>query len=206
MDETSYRALLDAQDWADAHARLLDFALSRCGKKATAQAKDLAQTAIARVFAHDSTWDPQKEPDLVRYLMSVVNSLLANERRSHAAQKNVSMEKNVKTRRAAERVTDAQAWSEDAAVEHDLFARRLTLLKERVADDPNVLELLACMARRLDSAEDIRHATGWTSIKLRAVQRRMQRAAALVARDLGGSIAEPGENEDEDDDEEEEVA
>ncbi len=85
MDERSYRALLDRQNWGDVHARLLDFAEARSGKRAKAQAKDLVQTAIMRVFARDSKWDPEKEPELLRYLMSVVNTLRWNERTSAAA-------------------------------------------------------------------------------------------------------------------------
>ena len=52
MDERSYRALLDAQDWGDIHARLLDFAEHRCGKKSKAQAKDLTEAALNQVRKH----------------------------------------------------------------------------------------------------------------------------------------------------------
>ena len=44
-----------------------------------------------------------------------------------------------KTERAAERVPDPAAFRETSAAETDHFARRLTLLPERMADDPNVL-------------------------------------------------------------------
>lgn len=204
MDETTYRARLDEQDWGEVHARLLDFAAHRCGKKNEAQAKDLAQQAIARVFAYDSKWDPEREPDLVRYLMSVVNSLLWNERTSHATRRRASLA-DPKTRRAAEGVVDPRAFSEDAAAEQDLFARRLSLLRERMADDADVRALLDCLERGLDSPAEIRGATGWSANTLLAVRRRMQRAAALVARDLGGTSDEdaaPGGG----DEEEEEVA
>jgi DNA-directed RNA polymerase specialized sigma24 family protein len=204
MDEKTYRARLDAQDWGDVHARLLDFAGHRCGKRNKAQAQDLAQQAIARVYAYDSKWDPEKEPDLVRYLMSVVNSLLWNERTSHAAQKSVSIEQK-KTQRAAMQVADPQAWNADTAAENDLFNRRLTLLRERMADDAHVLTLIDCTSRGLDSPDEIRAATGWSANTLLAVRRRMQRAAALVARDIGGDLDESAGNaQDEDSDEEEE--
>jgi DNA-directed RNA polymerase specialized sigma24 family protein len=186
MDERSYRALLDRQDWGDVQARLLDFAEARCGKKAKAQAKDLVQGAILRVYAFDSTWEPEKEPDLVRYLMSVVNSLRANEQTSSASKTGISLSTR-KGERAAGRVSDPQAWNERVAVETDLLTRRLTLLRERMADDPGVLQYLDCLARGEEAAEDVRASTGWSEEKVNAVRRRMLRAAALVARDLGGA-------------------
>jgi hypothetical protein len=189
MDEKSYRTLLDRQDWGDIHARLLDFALARCGKHGRAQAKDLAQSAIMRVYAYDSKWDPAKEPELLRYLMSVVNSLLANERTSYAARKNVTMHAG-KGKRAAALAADEQAWGEKAAVEEDLVSRRLALLGERMQGDAPVLQYLECLARRTESTEAVRAATGWSLLTLKAVRRRMLRAAALVARDLGGTEEE----------------
>jgi DNA-directed RNA polymerase specialized sigma24 family protein len=204
MDETTYRARLDSQDWGDVHARLLEFALARCGKKHESLADDLAQQAIARVYAYDSKWDPEQEPDLVRYLMSVVNSLLWNHRTSHATQRSASLTED-SVRRAAERVADPSAFSEDAAVEHDLFSRRLALLRERMADDPHALALLAALEQGLEPPA-IRASTGWPASKLLAVRRRVLRAAGLVARDLGGSTDEPIDIEDEASTEEEEVA
>jgi DNA-directed RNA polymerase specialized sigma24 family protein len=194
MDETTYRARLDEQDWGELHARLLDFAEHRCGPKRLALAKDLAQQAILRVYAYDSTWDPEKEPDLLRYLMGVVNSLLWNERTSYAARKVASVGDDA-TRRAAERVADERGWSADTAAGHDLLSRRLSLLRERMADDPNVLGLLGALEQGLETPEEIRAATGCSAHTLLAVRRRMLRAAALVARDLGGADDEGDEEE-----------
>jgi DNA-directed RNA polymerase specialized sigma24 family protein len=200
MDDRSYRALLDRQDWGDIHARLLTFAESRTGKRAKARAKDLAQTAILRVYSPESTWDPEKEPELLRYLMSVANSVRANENTSAAAQRNESTTAR-KTKRAAEQVADSSAFSESSAAESDLYARRLTLLRERMADDPNVLQYLDCVGAGKESAADICEAMDWSKVKHNAVRRRMLRAAALVARDLGGADDEDSLPSPEDDSE-----
>jgi DNA-directed RNA polymerase specialized sigma24 family protein len=200
MDDRSYRALLDRQPWDDIHARLLDFAEARTGKRAKDRAKDLAQTAILRVYSSESKWDPEKEPELLRYLLNVVNSLRANENTSAAAQRNVSTS-NRKAKRAAEQVADPAAFSETSAIESDLSARHFTLLRERMADDPNVLQFLDCVAAGKESAADICEATDWSKEKHNAVRRRMLRAAALVARDLGGADDEDSLPSPEDDSE-----
>ena len=189
MDDRSYRALLDRQNWADIHARLLDFAEARSGgkrAKAKAQANDLAQEAVLRVYSSQSRWDPEKEPELLAYLMSVVNTVRWGERVSHDVAKTVSTADR-KTARAAARVADPTAFSESSAVSSDLRARQYALLRERMADDPNGLQFLDCVADGKESAEDIGKALDWTKEKHNAVRRRTLRAAALVARDLGGA-------------------
>lgn len=197
MDENPIRSLLEKQDWGDIHARVLDFATYRVGDKTSnARAEDLTQAAIARVYAYDSKWDPAKEPDLTRFLMSVVNSLLANERTSAREQRNVSFSdpKSPTARRAlraAQRVSDPRAHSEAEHVDHDLLARRLTLLGERFAGDPQALEYLALLQSGEDSPAEIRAATGWSAETVMNVRRRVLRGAALVARDLGGASDEP---------------
>ncbi|HEY2510075.1 MAG TPA: hypothetical protein VGI39_04440 [Polyangiaceae bacterium] len=202
MDKKAYRALLDEQDWGELYKRLLDFACARCGKHGKAQAKDLAQEAITRVYG-SSKWDPAQEPDLLRYLMSVVNSLRANERTRHATTRTSSIA-DEKTRRAALRVADDKAPSEATIADQDVFTRRLALLRERMASDPKVLLLLECMERGIDSPDDLCAALEWSRAQLLAVRRRMFRAAALVARDLGGAngddepLLQPDERDEED--------
>src|SRR5690349_3411930 len=121
MDQSPLRPHLDRQDWGEIYLRLYDFAEHRC--KSASQAKDLAQEAIGRVFAYDSGWDPAKEPNVLRYLMSVVNSLLANERRSHAATRTSSLEdpRAARAARAALRVPDPRAPSENQIADQDLL-------------------------------------------------------------------------------------
>jgi DNA-directed RNA polymerase specialized sigma24 family protein len=201
MDERSYRALLDRQNWGEIHRRLVDFAEGRSGgKRKNAQAKDLVQSAILRVYSSESKWDPEKEPELLRHLMTVVNTVRWNELTRHEVVKTVSTT-NRKAQRAAEQVADPAAFSESSAAESDLCARRVTLLRERMADDPNVLQYLDCLAAGNESAADICEATDWSKETHNAVRRRMLRAAALVARDLGGADDEDSLSSPEDDSE-----
>jgi hypothetical protein len=211
MDRDPIGEALEQQDWGDVYARLFDFALKRCGAHAKAQAKDLAQEAIARVWARNVPWDPVKEPDLVRRLMHVVDSLRANERSSYAARNTRTMHDKA-GKAAVASVADPQAWSEGRAVEENLLARRLELLRERMVDDPKVLALLDLLEREVDAPDEIRKETRWSANELLAVRRRMLRAAAQVARDVGGAMdgeepldagAAHERDEDESDDDEE---
>jgi DNA-directed RNA polymerase specialized sigma24 family protein len=201
MDDRSYRALLDRQNWGDIHARLLDFAEARSGGKrgkAKALALDLVQEAILRVYSSQSRWDPEKEPQILGYLMSVVNTLRWGEKIRHDVSKTVSTEGR-KGKRAADQVADPNAFSESSAAESDLRARQYALLRERMADDPHVLQFLDCLVTGKESAAEICAATGWSKERHNAVRRRMLRAAALVARDLGGADDEPSFPSPEDD-------
>ncbi len=191
MDPKTVRALLDAQDWADVRARVLEFATYRCrdGKKikpsAIARGKDLTQTAIVRVYANDSKWDPEKEPDLVRFLMSVVNSALYNERHSaYARHRSLS---EPATEDAASYVPDARANTEAIVANLDLLSRRLALLEERLTGDPDALTFLALMQTDEDATVDVARHTRWSDDKIATVRRRVVRSAEIVARDLGGS-------------------
>jgi DNA-directed RNA polymerase specialized sigma24 family protein len=183
MNEDPIRKLLDEQDWATIKLRLFDFAKYR--SRSAALAEDLVQTAIMRVYAHDSTWDPAKEPELLRYLMSVVNSILWNERTRASSTRTTSMS-GKRQLSAAEAVADPQAFSEDKAADTDLITRRMTLLTLRMAGDPKVLRMIELMVQGVDSPTEIRKITGWSADDVLATRRRMLRAAAVVARDLAG--------------------
>ena len=211
VEDDALRKKLDEKKWPDLYARLVDYATHRCRSKT--QGKDLAQSAIARVYAYDSKWDPEKEPLLLRYLMSVVNTLASNERTSAAAQRNVSME-NAHVRVRAERVRDESAITEARAVDGDLFARRLALLKTRIADDAQATRVLELALEGADSPAEIAAETGWTAKVVTSARLRMQRHAARVAAELEATDEEgmpalgdvAGEDEDEDEDDEEKSA
>jgi hypothetical protein len=207
MSENPNRVRLDEADWGEIHARLLAFATFRC-RPDGALARDLVQGAITSVYAHDSKWNPEKDPDLLRYLMSVVNSQLANERARASATRTSSMSAP-RTLSAAHRVGDAQAFSEEKAEEHDLLHRRMTLLRERLAGDPEALRLVELLLEGVDSPTELRRLTGWSAEVVLAARRRMLRCAAGVARAIGApedgpdTLAAEDDDGGEDDDEEE---
>lgn len=81
---SSLSALLEAHDWQATIIKLTAYAVSLClYRKAPLpggqEPEDLAMEAIDRVFRQERCWDPEKNPDLMNYLKSVVKSLLSNE-------------------------------------------------------------------------------------------------------------------------------
>ena len=139
MDHREKKRLLDAAEWGKIYPRLLAFATGRA--RSDDMGKDLAQNAIANVYDVDSTWDPEKQPDLLRHLMSLVNSDLWARRTSAASKLNRSIETSKQTRKLARAVEDKSAFSERRAEEHDLLTRRVQLLRERLVKDGDVVRL-----------------------------------------------------------------
>lgn len=84
MNEEIIR-LLDAHNWKESILKLTAYAVSLCGILNSAgrltqglEPEDLVMEAIEKVYRGDRRWDPEKDPDLHRYLMSVVKSILSN--------------------------------------------------------------------------------------------------------------------------------
>lgn len=79
-------ATLKGQDWPNifvkltAHAsfRMTMFGLRGETRMQGKQPKDFAQEAITLLYEEKRHWDPLKEPDLTKYLKTVINSLIAN--------------------------------------------------------------------------------------------------------------------------------
>jgi hypothetical protein len=127
---------------------LTSFAQRRLGPHASwAEAEDLAQDAIRRAFdpAHVA-WDPRRQPDLFRYLGSIVNGLVQNRRRhaqcvAASAQDLVRQEEaradgllpdtRVERRELAQRALD---WL-SGAVEGDALAAGVLRLQVEQTDD-----------------------------------------------------------------------
>ena len=201
-DPAAFARAVRGIEWGKVYAQLHRFALNRCKRKEMAQ--DLAQEAVRRVI--DSTispWDPAKEPDPARLLMSIVNSLLANDRTSARATRNVPMtdtgrsgdEANRKVTRNLE-FKDERAFSEETFTTNDLFARRLALLETRLADKPFALQVLAWMTEGHDTPAAICAVSGKTLEQVIAVRKLIHRQAEQVARDLDD---EPAAEENDDD-------
>lgn len=78
--------ILDAQDWPSiivklyAHSlfRLKWFGLTGETWLQGRQYKDFAHEAVTLLYEGRRVWNPVDEPDLVRYLKSVINSLISN--------------------------------------------------------------------------------------------------------------------------------
>jgi hypothetical protein len=111
--------------------------------------------------------------------------------------------KRKSVRRAAEAVSDPQAFSVERVEDYDLLARRMTLLAERLAGDDDALALLGHLAHGHDTPGDLARVTGWPASTVARVRARVLYAASKVARDLGGDCDAALMNTQEDSDEDE---
>lgn len=78
-----HRRHLDSLDWDDISQRLFTHVKHRLGRRGTAEdAEDITNAAIMQLYDPARLdWDPAKEPDVLRYLGSVANGLIANHNR-----------------------------------------------------------------------------------------------------------------------------
>jgi len=83
MDEKVVQ-LLEKQDWPRYILALTAYVISVCRWKhyrlpAGIEAEDIAMQAIEKLYEGTRNWNPEKDPDLLKYLKSVIRSLISNE-------------------------------------------------------------------------------------------------------------------------------
>ncbi len=180
-------------EWLVHRERLVKFAFYRT--RSHERADDLTQEAMRRVVDDNwEPWDPTTHPDIVRYMMSIVNRLIANKRTEAATHREIAMssaEKSSRAERRAEREADrmpaAQRSPEEAVVAADLASRRITMLRARLAERNDTLALL-CLERfmqGIDKPAELALALGTTIAEAIKARDRVFYQAERVARDLG---------------------
>lgn len=186
-DRAAVLAFLRKQEWGDLRLELLRFAMPRC--KSRELAEDLVQDAIIKVMTGDSSFDPSQHPSVARYMMGAIKFALADERKSARARKTVALSRGRSDDddvREGDHLQATNAFSEDVAVKVDLFTRRITELRGRLARDAVALALLDLTIAGVDTPAERAAATGYTFEAIEAARRRMQHHAAAVAREISG--------------------
>lgn len=188
-DRAAVLAFLRKQEWGDLRVELLRFAMPRC--KSRELAEDLVQDAIIKVMTGDSSFDPSQHPSVARYMMGAIKFALGDERKSARARKTVALSRGRPDddMREGDHLQATNAFSEDVAVKVDLFTRRMTELRVRLARDAIALALLDLTIAGVDTPAERSAATGYTFEAIEAARRRMQHHAAAVARDISGDDA-----------------
>ncbi|HEY2514619.1 MAG TPA: sigma factor [Polyangiaceae bacterium] len=194
------QALLDDVNWIAFRFTLANYAFGRCHDRKMAD--DLAQEAIRRLWEPTSAWDPSVEPDLLAYAMGTVNSILWGER-TRAEAKNVPLDTSGAD--GAFEPADPRGMTEERLADVDLAARRLNLLRTRLAHDPEAMQIVELTLEGLDTPFDQRTRMGLSEAEILAARKRVQRAAAAVARDVPDEDppSRPGSEESGEDDEKE---
>ena len=121
-------------DWADIFRRLTLFAFRRRelrgSRGSLADAEDLAAEAIRRLLDSEyADWDPNREPDLLRQLGSIVNGLLSNELRNG-------------------RMKRVRSLDEPAVFD---LAQQATLTEDKVTDGVDRTRVLSLLSIRIEN-------------------------------------------------------
>jgi hypothetical protein len=208
-DPAAFDRAVRALDWRVLGKQVTRYAVYRC--KGREMARDLAAEAIRRVLDPATTlWDPATTPNPARLLMSVVNGLLRNEVTSARARRTVGMTVRARSGDEAndevvrERVlVDPRPLPDEALADADLYARRLALLRERLAHQERALRVLDWMLGGHETPAALGAVSGWSPETVVAARRMVQRHAAEVARDLPDDVPEAAPADAGADDEEE---
>jgi len=188
---------LREQPWEEIILKLDAYALYKARKKYWPSAsrdghvllggcspQDVVREAIRRVFEGSRKWDPEKEPDLLKYLKGVVDSILSamvnsaenreirvpssyeesdpadyedGRNRSHAVESGGLHQRSPSPREYAER--------------NDLFDRILAV----VAGDEDLESLVLCLAEGYESRADIAEQLGVTASEVTNMKKRLVR-------------------------------
>jgi DNA-directed RNA polymerase specialized sigma24 family protein len=181
-------AALRTLDWAPILAKLHAYGMART--KSKAQAQDLAQEAVRRLFdVDDITWNPSLEPDPTRFLISIMTRQISNEKTSGRRHHELSAQNKKQESAillASERVADGAPSPERAAVARDLAARAMSALEKRIAADASALRVLGLATDGIDTPAEQAEAMGVSKAEILRVRERLYHHAALVARELAG--------------------
>jgi DNA-directed RNA polymerase specialized sigma24 family protein len=188
MDQPTYAALLRRQNWSDLHARLTTYALRRTRARDVRDVEDIVQEAIAHAWDPEyQRWDPSREPELLRFLMSHVNSIVAN---GYGTQKR---RKPVRDPEKALAFKPALAPTPERALElADLADRAATMLRERLAASADALgdQLLTLFEEEIAAPAEQAQATARPIDDIRFARRRVFRHADAVRTELGIALHE----------------
>jgi hypothetical protein len=185
------RALLERRDL---RARLMRHAYART--RSVTDAKDFVQEAIKKVLEGKYPWRPEKCPELVDHLGSVINSLVWNRTTSAARARERPLPPE-----HAERMVDGAPNPEQALIERE-EARALSLrvqrwmlaLRERLHGDDIALRVLDLFEQGVESAGDQAEAAQRSREDIDKARRRIGYHAGATMRvegeDGGGAVAQ----------------
>lgn len=220
MDAETYQALakLSDEDWTKLVLKLGHYAasVSRRLRWRTRNSRELpggetvesiVSKAIEKLFSGDRRWDPRAEPDLEKYLMDVIDSLL-----SHLVE---SQDNKLLTTVPETAGTDEQAeWEagpkepehgsewlarsalspETALLESEQKSRddrALEMLIEECSTNPVLTKVLEAMFDGHDGPAEIARATGLDRKDIYNAAKRLDRKIALVRERLHAEEAKP---------------
>jgi DNA-directed RNA polymerase specialized sigma24 family protein len=187
------------------------FAMSKTSNKAVAA--DLVQEALLVIYdTKRSPWDPEKYPDLTRYMLGIVRQLASHQWKGARRHRELLMDmdehdddpEDGSPKKHQKGFEDPQPSPEERVATRRLLVRRTAMLRELVVNKPDPAQILDLMERGIDTPEDQEEASGMKMPAIRNARKVLFRHAEAVARDLpeGAYYDDDAVAEEEDEDEE----
>lgn len=172
-------------NWPEVGRKLTLFAHACIKRRSWEDAQDLAQQAIMQLYDdHHAPWDPTQEPDLFLHLADVVRGLASNKRRVQET-KRVRLVSEENWDAIEDKVSAGGATPESALAAHQLVARTLSGLREKLkATDEDARVVVDQFALGNDEAKEQAAATGLSIEAVRSARRRVFHAVEIVREDL----------------------
>lgn len=152
---------LTQEEWARLQKRLTVYAIKRLGYFRIYDvhvAQDMASEALARHFDESyASWDPQREPDLLRALGSTVNGLVINWLRKHSTRFERGGVSDPEFMRA---IPSQTSTAEDQLVAQQTTAAVIDQLRQRVEHDPLMRSMLELFLQGCDAPRDMAERLG----------------------------------------------
>lgn len=175
-------AHVEKLEWDRLFTRLTRWAYVCTRRRSYELAEEIAQTALTQVLdPFYVEWDPEREPDLFDHLCNVARGIISNRRRKRALAREVAID--------AEALEDMPI-AGDANPERELSSRQeANTLADKLgtafANDTLVTKIVALAVDGVTTPREQAEATGAPIEDVRNARKRLFRAAADVARELG---------------------
>lgn len=209
MEDDKVLGLLKAQNWPDIIRRLTYYAIGRAKKYSWNSGeiyqlpegqtpKDIACSAIEKVWSGTRAWDPDKYPDLLKHLMWIVKSdmehLFASlghqiGRRILHEEDDQNIENSPKGTILEASVT-MEAFKKTNTAEDEMIVREEKEIEKKVKDklyemvrgDDDLEILLVFFEDGIDKPESIAAEMGWDIAKVYTLKRKLFRKASKVSK------------------------
>lgn len=173
------RAAVVGIDWRTIHKRLFTFAVRR-HRLSPDDADEVVQQAILRFLDPAYVaYDPAVHGDVLRFLGSIVNSLVANQRRRPSTIPLLVV--------VFEHLTDTAPSPEDQAIGTEHAREVVALLLERTARDPIAGRLLTLLLEGVTDPEEQAAKLGVPVAEIKNAMRRLKTHLETLTKGTGGN-------------------
>lgn len=172
-------AAVVAIDWRTIHKRLFTFAVRR-HRLSPDDADEVVQQATLRFLDPAYVaYDPAVHGDVLRFLGSIVNSLVANRRRRPSTAPLLVV--------VFEHVTDTAPSPEDEAIANEHAREIVTLLLERTVHDRIAGRLLTLLLEGITDPEDQAAKLAVSIAEIKNAMRRLKTHLETITKGTGGN-------------------